>query len=564
MKISRLFLGLILSACTLASTSAIDAATYYVKQGGSNGNGLSWGHAFNNLESALAQVRTVGGTNEIWIAEGTYKPTFINTTLPYLTGTNWSGTTPSFYVPGNTSIYGGFKGNETSLDQRDPCKHPTILDGDILGNDLPSYDRGANNDPNFLLSLPYVASKDDNARHVLTIVTNSNRTEAVTIDSVTIQNGFAGIQTGQNVATSRGGGIYHRYGALTINNVLFTVDDASGDRVRYGGGRGGALYSAFATTVNITNSKIIDCYAQNVSASFEINSGATQFPTYLTTIEIDNLLIQDTLGEGCTAATYHSLLHMKNTTFKNNVSAFACAGLQVVDNLELDQVFTRSSVIEDSHFLDGRGGGCSGIHLFNDGKAKPLYPMIIRNCEFKGNISLTALDELPSPWDSIIGSAAYDADIDSCTFIQNNGANTGAVALIKNWWPSDGYLYTFSPTITVRNSTFCKNKAFMPLIQDCAGALLCSGEVNGEDFRLGMPVQMIVENNTFCGNSAIGNGGAISVIKGATATIKKNCFTKNQSLAGKGDAIYVSQSHVNNVRHDNKFKPLTDDTVIIE
>jgi uncharacterized repeat protein (TIGR01451 family) len=86
---------------------------------GSGGNGTSWTMAYNDLQNALARADK-GCGNEIWVAKGTYKP-----------GTN---VTDSFTIPANVSVYGGFAGNETALEDRNWDIHQTILSG-YIGKD---------------------------------------------------------------------------------------------------------------------------------------------------------------------------------------------------------------------------------------------------------------------------------------------------------------------------------------------------------------------------------------------------------------------------------------------
>ncbi len=90
-------------------------------------NGRSWSAAFPDLQDALAQA--VAG-DQIWVAAGIYVPTTV--------GGPQSAT---FLVPDGVSMYGGFTGFEMFLDQRDPSMNPTILSGDINGDDqwMPSF-----------------------------------------------------------------------------------------------------------------------------------------------------------------------------------------------------------------------------------------------------------------------------------------------------------------------------------------------------------------------------------------------------------------------------------------
>ncbi len=83
------------------------------------GDGLSWATALNDLESAI-EMAAPG--EEVWVAEGTYYPTYLVDPADPRSAT--------FYLKGNVAVYGGFTGTETQLTQRtNPLDHPTILDG---------------------------------------------------------------------------------------------------------------------------------------------------------------------------------------------------------------------------------------------------------------------------------------------------------------------------------------------------------------------------------------------------------------------------------------------------
>ena len=79
-------------------------------------NGNSWATAYGNLQTALSSAPA---GSEIWVAQGTYKPT------------NTSTKTISFNIPSGAVVYGGFVGTEASLSQRNFTINPTILSGEI-------------------------------------------------------------------------------------------------------------------------------------------------------------------------------------------------------------------------------------------------------------------------------------------------------------------------------------------------------------------------------------------------------------------------------------------------
>ncbi|MEM8899098.1 MAG: choice-of-anchor Q domain-containing protein [Bacteroidota bacterium] len=100
-------------------------------------DGSSWTNAFTDLQEALTFARTCGGVEEIWIAEGTYVPT------------RGLDRNSSFHLVNGVSLYGGFSGTETELEERKVDQNLTILSGDqgiapfksfhvVIGNNIDS------------------------------------------------------------------------------------------------------------------------------------------------------------------------------------------------------------------------------------------------------------------------------------------------------------------------------------------------------------------------------------------------------------------------------------------
>lgn len=128
----------ILSVIDSALLAAYFAPVYVDIDAPDGGDGSSWTLAYNDLQLAFDELfghwsQVNAFPRDIWVAEGVYvAPTDLH---------------DSFQLRVPCRIFGGFEGNETELDQRDWRAHPTILSGDVLGDDLPGFqNRGDNAD----------------------------------------------------------------------------------------------------------------------------------------------------------------------------------------------------------------------------------------------------------------------------------------------------------------------------------------------------------------------------------------------------------------------------------
>lgn len=110
-SISTLIKAALLFFLTGSVFSAGAQNTWYVKPSAS---GLTDGSSWANASSSLQTVINAAANNDtIWIAAGTYQP----------------GNNQWFNITKPLKIYGGFSGNETSLQARIPNTAPTILKG---------------------------------------------------------------------------------------------------------------------------------------------------------------------------------------------------------------------------------------------------------------------------------------------------------------------------------------------------------------------------------------------------------------------------------------------------
>ncbi len=185
-------LAVVVASCLLAAVAARAAAIHVDADAAGANDGSSWGDAHADLQSALAAASS---GDEIWVAEGTYKPT--------------SGTdrTISFALVTGVAVYGGFIGTETARGDRDPAANVTILSGDIR--------------------TPGVIT--DNSCHVVVGASNA------TLDGFTVTGGNA---NGESRDTCGAGMYNHAVADLKIVNCTFSANSA-----RLGGG----IYNEFSS-----------------------------------------------------------------------------------------------------------------------------------------------------------------------------------------------------------------------------------------------------------------------------------------------------------------------------
>ncbi|MEM1093652.1 MAG: choice-of-anchor Q domain-containing protein [Bacteroidota bacterium] len=303
--------------------------------GGAN-NGTSWGDAFTDLQSALALA---SGLDQIWIAEGTYRPT--------------SGTdrTVSFTITGDQDglkVYGGFAGTETQLSQRDASTNMVTLSGDI----------GTANDAS------------DNSYHVVLIDGGdllganiaANVTPATVLDGVTVTKGNAnGASQDRN-----GGGIFCDGGtpgdtcSPTLANIRLEGNNAT---------NGGGMYTGGGSPV------ITQAVISNNTAFF---SGAGIYALGLTSGQGSTPFLTDVVFEGNAAGNGGGLYLIggasspvcSNCVFSGNTATdggaiymltFSSFSADVVTLT--NALFVGNSATDEGGALHIRGGNRRGTNL---------------------------------------------------------------------------------------------------------------------------------------------------------------------------------------------------------
>ncbi|MCP4709692.1 MAG: hypothetical protein GY869_13790, partial [Planctomycetes bacterium] len=169
--------------------------------GGAN-IGTSWEDAFTSLQDGLDQAK-IG--HEIWVATGTYKPTF-----DYGLGIGDRG--KHFRMVNRVKIFGGFAGGETQRGQRHVVGNPTVLSGDI----------GVLDD------------NSDNCYSVFYHPVGFTLEPNAVLDGFTITAGNADDSVGPPYY-AYGGGMYNHSSSPTLIGCTFSDN--------YGGAYGGGMYN---------------------------------------------------------------------------------------------------------------------------------------------------------------------------------------------------------------------------------------------------------------------------------------------------------------------------------
>ncbi|MEO1448869.1 MAG: T9SS type A sorting domain-containing protein [Bacteroidota bacterium] len=326
-------------------------------------DGTSWTDAYTDLNVAIGQASL---NDEIWVAEGTYTPGDTSTVF--------------FILAQDVQLYGGFNGTETQLDQRDPALYPTILSGDINGDDLPG---------------DFVNNRADNAYHVLAI--DFAITPATIIDGFTISGGHAGVSNQED-----GGGLICG-GSPLIRHCLFTDNYAQGE------GGGASIKWDQTTRLVLDSCRFISNFSATRGGGMAFRDSWSQ--TQSDTAQVRNCLFAmnraASVGGGIRAIS--STLLILGCRFDNNTSDNIGGGLSCfqtansltvrVDSCEFLQnnavqgggmfyqprgsantlSLTQNTFIENG--AQTRGGG---FYAFYD-PSSTFCPMAIQQCIFERN-----------------------------------------------------------------------------------------------------------------------------------------------------------------------------------
>lgn len=352
----------------------LGATIIYVDADATRANtGADWDNALTALQSALPLDPVAGAGLEIWVAAGTYTPT------P-------NELDETFHLASGVSLYGGFAGGESLRSERDSNANPTILSGDMNGDDspLPCAEDSPDCDANggacvdgFCILRDNIS---ENSNSVVTAFTGSTGL----IDGFTITGGNADSLALPD--TDSGGGIFVGSSTITIVDCvvvgnsaaekgggMFVAADASGDATvascrferNFAGAAGGGIY------VSGANPLINGCtFTSNRATSLTMGGGA------IYNGPLSNPSIRDCMFEGNSAVPNGGALfneanpRISRSIFVRNASS--ANGGAIFNSL------TSSPVITNDFFVGNTAGQ-------NGGAISSIAGPSIVNSVFSGN-----------------------------------------------------------------------------------------------------------------------------------------------------------------------------------
>ncbi|MBN2803114.1 MAG: hypothetical protein JXR91_08465 [Deltaproteobacteria bacterium] len=286
--------------------------------------GMSWDNAMDDLQEAIEAAES--GKCQIWIAAGTYVPS-----VP-VGGTTDEYTT--FSIPEGVELYGGFKGGEKSVDDRNIKSNPTILSGihatiqsmhvvtlssDNVLDGLTIRDGLPNGtDSDVFGGGVLISGKSVDEKAIVKIsgcIISNNRSirkgsalYAIYSDLTVIDTEFSSNMTYSATVPSIDGPVYISYSTVKIINSKFADNIADS---------GGGLYLLYSTGI-IENSLF-----KNNSARYKWGGGLRLFAS---TVSIINSIFSENKAAKSGAAidiAYHSNVSIyQSTIFNNTMLAF--------------------------------------------------------------------------------------------------------------------------------------------------------------------------------------------------------------------------------------------------
>ena len=325
----------------------VPGVIYVNEDAPAGGDGAAWATAYQRLSPALERA---GGSDEIWIAEGTYTP--------------GDDRAESFVITGDQDgleVYGGFAGTETRRVERHATPYQTILSGDIDGD----------------------GTAAGNSYHVVLMdgqvgLSSGPITPATVLSGVTIRGGTANGPFEEGHAV--GGGLYCKSNeqgdcSPTLTDIAFAHNRASSGGAFHGGNSPGEALVGRTTGPSspvITNA----LFVQNEALGGEGigNTGGALHVTPGSALVLRNATLVDNHAEeggGLSVGGGDSTPFVANTIFYGNTATGS--GDQFYANGSGTTTLTHTLVEGGASGLAVAGGG-SVTYIGADGAPAGDFP----------------------------------------------------------------------------------------------------------------------------------------------------------------------------------------------
>ncbi len=496
---------LVAVAAWLWSTAALGGGTiiYVDDDAPKGGDGATWKAAFRFLQDALAfAADPAHKVGEIRVAAGEYRPDR-DEMNPQGTGDR----TRPFMLVSDVAVLGGFAGiNGRDPDERDPTEYPSLLSGDLAGDDNPGFD-----------------NRDDNSVHVVLVAGAGAGTR---LDGCTV---LAGWSDGDESPNERGAGVLVDGGQLDVILSVFREHLAAeiGSAIHYMNGATGTVQECTfvgndgkqgsglgvqASTVNV-----VDCVFLENDAS---TNGAGAYVVEDGVLTVTDSLFSRNEGRGAAGVfVEHSALFLTRCHFTENETETGATAIFVLESSlnALDCTFSRNFTLL----------GTAGVMAWEDANC------MLQGCLFVAN---QAEDN------GVILSESTDAVITDCVFALNLATH------------NLGVMSTRFGSALFQGCLFVSNGAFgsaaglllgsdLDTVTDCVFMDNVAGEQGG---ALALnEVEATIINCAFIDNQAeIGAGVSIDPGAGFGGTpVLHNCFFQRNRALQLGGGLYLRRSN---------------------
>jgi len=355
------------------------AMVYYVDADANGLNdGSSWVNAYNYLQDALA-VATSG--DEIWVAEGIYKP-------DQGVGITPSDRTATFQLKNGVSIKGGYAGfGEPDPNARDFVVYETILSGDI----------------------GTAADSSDNSYHIVRGGDNA------ILEGFTV---FGGNANGSfQTRNGTGGGLYNGDCRLVVADCTFEQNAAFNGGAIFSSGGALAVYeSKFLANLALQGGALVNLNGRMTLSRCVMrnNSDGTIFCFGNAALQVDSCVFDNNYGGWHTidCSSTGNVIEVINSLFTHNVGgAINCSynSLLILNSTVVDNYTTTfgggvccsyGSLSAANCIMWGNTAGWDGDEIFGaDASITVSYSCIAGGYPGTGNISMNPLFRAPASED---------------------------------------------------------------------------------------------------------------------------------------------------------------------